>query len=74
MAVQYLQYPEDFYCVSANYTITSNSTIGVFNYDTFNETNGPVQGGCLCAVIPDLSVPSKLEVGPCFIPKRFYGI
>ena len=73
MPISYLPYPEDFYCVSANYTVTSETTVSVYNYLNKNATNGPVKGGCLCAIIPDITVPSKLAVGPCFLPKFLYG-
>eukprot|EP00211_Chloroparvula_japonica_P016131 CAMPEP_0119137200 /NCGR_PEP_ID=MMETSP1310-20130426/23152_1 /TAXON_ID=464262 /ORGANISM="Genus nov. species nov., Strain RCC2339" /LENGTH=185 /DNA_ID=CAMNT_0007128267 /DNA_START=27 /DNA_END=584 /DNA_ORIENTATION=+ len=73
MPVAYLQYPDDFYCTSAQYLLTSNTTVNVYNYNTVGEVNGPTKGGCLCAVIKDPSVPSKLSVGPCVLPTFTYG-
>merc|ERR1712188_303568 len=61
------------YCVTANYTITSPTTVGVYNYANSFEVNGPAKGGPLCAVVKDPSQPSKLSVGPCALSPDNYG-
>merc|ERR1711916_308864 len=72
MVVRYL--PENqFYCVRAQYTLKSEDKIRVENYANNDRVNGPDTGGELEASIKDLNDPSKLLVGPTFIPDLFRG-
>jgi len=72
MPVIYLP-PKDNYCVTANYSLSSPTTVDVYNYANVGEVNGPAKGGPLCAIIPDPSIPSQLRVGLCHLPKATYG-
>merc|ERR1711879_275430 len=71
MPVIYLP-PKDNYCVTANYSLSSPTTVDVYNYANVGEVNGPAKGGPLCAIIPDPSIPSQLRVGLCHLPKATY--
>lgn len=72
MVVRYL--PENqFYCVRAQYSQKSDDKIRVENYANVDAVNGPATGGELEASIKDLNDPSKLLVGPTFIPDLFRG-
>lgn len=72
MPVTYLPLNE-FYCVRANYSIETPTSLSVYNYANIDEVNGDATGGELCAVIKDDTEPAKLSVGPCPLPKLFYG-
>lgn len=61
------------YCVTANYTILDSKTIKVVNYANDNAVNGQPKGGELRAIIKDPAVPSKLSVGPKFLPDSIKG-
>ena len=47
--------------------------VGVFNYNTVGEVNGPVKSADLCAYIPNPDIPSQLAVGVCGSPLSQYG-
>ena len=65
----------EIYCVTATYRQSSATSVDVDNYANSNRVNGKVSdsGGTLQAVIKDPSQPSKLEVGPKFLPHILYG-
>jgi len=81
--------PENtLYCVRAIYQRNPDSSaeLIVDNYANENRVNGPRMGSGLTfltavipdaaflkAVLPDASVPSKLSVGPSFLPTASYG-
>ncbi len=74
MPVFYL--PEDrFYCVRASYEQVSDDTVEVSNVAREGSVDGKESGGdmTLNANIPDLDDPSKLRVGPAFLPPSLYG-
>ena len=74
MPVFYL--PEDsFYCVRASYEQVSDDTVEVSNVAREGSVDGKERGGdmTLNANIPDLDDPSKLRVGPAFLPPSLYG-
>ena len=66
---------ENLFCVRAVYTVTSPTTLDVFNF----ARKGSVEGAptnenmVLNAYIPDVDVKSKLKVGPKFVPRVLYG-
>jgi apolipoprotein D and lipocalin family protein len=66
---------ENLFCVRAVYTVTSPTTLDVFNF----ARKGSVEGAptnedmVLNAYIPDVDVESKLKVGPKFVPRVLYG-
>jgi lipocalin len=64
---------ESNFCVTANYTILDSKTIKVVNYANDKAVNGKSRGGELRAVIKDATVPSKLSVGPKFLPNFLKG-
>ena len=67
----------DLFCVRANYTLVNDNEIEVWNTATRDGVNGTprnAQGYMkLRGVVEDPSYPSKLLVGPKFLPKRLYG-
>lgn len=66
---------ENLFCVRANYTKTSDTTLEVRNFARAGSVRGEAVGGdmVLSAFIPDTDVPAKLKVGPSFIPRALYG-
>jgi len=69
--------PENsLYCVRARYTELPNGRINVDNSARVGSIDGSQQnagGFQLNAVVPDAAVPSKLAVGPPFLPPLLYG-
>lgn len=65
----------EIYCVTAEYTQTSATSVDVHNYANSDRVNGKVSdsGGTLQAIIKDPNFPSKLAVGPKFLPHVLYG-
>jgi lipocalin len=65
----------EIYCVTAEYNKTSATSVDVHNYANSGRVNGKVSdsGGTLQAIIPNAEFPSKLEVGPKFLPHLLYG-
>ena len=74
MAIGYLK-PEDFFCVYAEYEVVDSTNLKVHNYLNEGRVNGKAEGPTtfINAYIKDPKVPAKLEVGPWFLPKSFYG-
>ena len=72
---QYL--PEErFYCVHADYDIKDTKTFWGYEVTVVNyaeDEDGNYYGGELCAVSDESGDPAKLNVAPCFLPKRFAG-
>jgi len=64
-----------FFCVRANYKQASPTEVDVYNTASLEGVDGPQQndGPPLKAVIDDPAVPSKLKVGPAFLPPSMYG-
>merc|ERR1711907_828467 len=74
MPVTYL--PKDsFYCVTAKSERMSETEVKVLNEAREGSVNGKTRGGSfgLKAVVPDINDPSKLKVGPSFLPSFAYG-
>ena len=63
--------PKDCNCLTATYRILDEKKVEVNNQCQY--IDGKVGGGILNAIIPNLSIPSQLKVGPTFIPSIFYG-
>lgn len=67
----------DFYCTRARYKLVSDTEVEVYNSASTGGVEGsgnPSDGfGPLKAVIDDLDDPSKLKVGPPFLPSTMYG-
>jgi len=61
--------------VRANYKQASPTEVNVYNTASLEGVDGPQQndGPPLKAVIDDPAVPSKLKVGPAFLPPSMYG-
>merc|ERR1711871_496904 len=75
MVIGYLP-PKDFYCVYAEYSLDeAHLTAKVHNYLNKGKVNGPAEGPTtfICAFVPNATVTSKLEVGPCVLPHFTYG-
>jgi len=74
MVIAYLK-PEDFFCVYAEYEVKDPTNLKVHNYLNEGSVNGKAEGPTtfINAYIKDPKVPAKLEVGPWFLPKSFYG-
>jgi len=82
MVVSYLP-KENNYCVTAEYTMKTETSVKVHNYANQDKVNGPVYDsdntlsilGGICGEIQDEKVPAKLLVGPCRVPfhKFTYG-
>jgi len=75
MAISYLPVEQN-YCVSAEYRLGVNALARTWGYEVqvrnlAYEADGTVHdsGTAICARTPDKSVPSKLEVGPCAVPR-----
>eukprot|EP01043_Picozoa_sp_COSAG02_P015193 COSAG02_NODE_642_length_19038_cov_10.020856_8_plen_251_part_00 len=66
---------DEIYCVTAEYNQTSATSVDVHNYANSDRVNGKVSdsGDTLQAIIPNAEFPSKLEVGPKFLPHFTYG-
>ena len=69
---------ESLFCVRAAYAFEDEekTTVSVLNTANDNGVDGPsrnARGMLLRAVVPDPSDPSKLAVGPRFVPKAAYG-
>lgn len=74
-AISY-QPEESLFCVRARYTRLANGRIGVDNSARIGGVDGPEQNAGnfqLNAVIVDEADPSKLAVGPPFLPPALYG-
>jgi lipocalin len=71
--------PENsLFCVRAVYAFEDETRTSVSVYNTANENSvtGPqrnARGTKLRAIVPDADVPSKLRVGPRFVPSALYG-
>ena len=61
------------YCVQAIYDLKNKETVAIDNYSNEGEVNGKISGGNFEANIPDLKNPSKLRVGPTWLPNFFKG-
>jgi apolipoprotein D and lipocalin family protein len=61
--------------VRAVYTVTSPTTLDVFNFARKGSVEGEPSNEdmVLNAFIPDVDVKSKLKVGPKFVPRALYG-
>ena len=66
---------ENLFCVRAVYTVTSPTTLDVFNFARKGSVEGEPSNEdmVLNAFIPDVDVKSKLKVGPKFVPRALYG-
>ena len=66
---------ENLFCVRAVYTITSPTTLDVFNFARKGSVEGEPsnEGMVLNAFIPNVAIKSKLKVGPKFVPRVLYG-
>ena len=64
---------ENLFCVRAVYTITSPTTLDVFNFARKGSVEGEPsnEGMVLNAFIPNVAIKSKLKVGPKFVPRVF---
>jgi len=74
-AISY-QPEESLFCVRARYERLDNGRIGVDNSARIGSIDGPQQnagGFQLNAVVVDEADPSKLAVGPPFLPPALYG-
>ncbi|KAJ3118438.1 hypothetical protein HDU96_001605 [Phlyctochytrium bullatum] len=73
---QYLPVEQN-YCVSALYTKSGDNTISIYNFSkaSVGSINGRVQATVpnLKGTIRDASRPSKLSVGPSFLPASIAG-
>ncbi|KAJ3103400.1 hypothetical protein HDU96_009284 [Phlyctochytrium bullatum] len=71
---QYLPVEQNF-CVSARYTQTSANTISILNTSRVGSTTGRIQATNpeLKGTITDVSRPSKISVGPSFLPASIAG-
>jgi len=75
MEVSYLPKSNN-YCVTAFYTMTSDTNVKVHNYANKDKVNGEVYDsdktlsllGGICGEIDDLKTPAKFMVGPCRLP------
>mgnify|MGYP001168880966 CR=1 FL=1 len=67
---------ENLFCVRAVYTVTSPTTLDVFNFARKGSVEGEPSNEdmVLNAFIPDVDVKSKLKVGPKFVPKHCTAI
>lgn len=74
MPVSYLR-ENRFYCVRAMYERIGEKEVKVLNEARDGSVTGEIRGRefGLKAVIPDLDDPSKLKVGPTFLPSFLYG-
>jgi len=67
----------DFYCTRARYKQVSDDEVEVYNSANQGSVDGTSTGadsfGPLKAVIPNTDDPSKLKVGPPFLPTDLYG-
>ena len=61
------------YCTNTRYEQLDEDVVAVFNEASVGSVDGPQEGGEIRAIIPDLSDPSKLLVGPIEIPPALYG-
>ncbi|KAJ3079520.1 hypothetical protein HK102_003728 [Quaeritorhiza haematococci] len=63
------------FCVYANYTKTSDTSISIFNYANRGGVNQNAfsTNPRLRGVIKNTAEPAKLSVGPSFLPSFFYG-
>lgn len=68
----YLPFDNNF-CVTANYTLLDSKTIQVVNYANVGAINSNPKGIELRGIIKDPAVPSKLSVGPKFLPNFLKG-
>jgi lipocalin len=66
---------DELFCVRAVYTVTSPTTLDVFNFARKGSVEGEPSNEdmVLNAFIPDVDVKSKLKVGPKFVPRALYG-
>ncbi|KAI8839934.1 Calycin-like protein [Chytridium lagenaria] len=66
---------EQNYCVAANYSQTSPNTISIFNFSRVGSVTGRIQATTpnLKGTIRDAARPSKLSVGPEFLPAFLAG-
>ncbi|KAJ3202491.1 hypothetical protein HDU67_000535 [Dinochytrium kinnereticum] len=71
---QYLPEEQNF-CVSALYTKSADGTVSIYNFSKVGSINGRVQATVpnLKGTIRDASRPSKLSVGPQFLPAFLGG-
>ena len=66
---------DELFCVRAVYTVTSPTTLDVFNFARKGSVEGEPSNEdmVLNAFIPNVDVKSKLKVGPKFVPRALYG-
>ena len=81
------QKQKDLYCVLATYDVNASQhvpffkglVVSVHNYENSGAINGPVEStdanipSGLCARAKNTSLPSQLEVAPCFLPNFAAG-